>query len=54
MEYISNSLTLYCYSVQNGTIEEVKKIVSFLNEAEVPSEDVVGKKLLYNRSLSYH
>ncbi|GMP89360.1 hypothetical protein CsSME_00040980 [Camellia sinensis var. sinensis] len=25
----------------NGTIEEVKKIVTILNEAEVPSEDVV-------------
>ncbi|CAL5353003.1 unnamed protein product [Camellia sinensis] len=30
----------------NGTIEEVKKIVTILNEAEVPSEDVVGL-LLY-------
>lgn len=28
--------------LQNGTIEEVKKIVTTLNEAEVPSEDVVG------------
>lgn len=28
--------------VQNGTADEVKKIVSTLNEAEVPSEDVVG------------
>ncbi|KAF8402919.1 hypothetical protein HHK36_011011 [Tetracentron sinense] len=25
----------------NGTSEEVKKIVSILNEAEVPSEDAV-------------
>ncbi|GMN24186.1 hypothetical protein TIFTF001_000450 [Ficus carica] len=25
----------------NGTVEEVKKIVTFLNEAEVPTEDVV-------------
>ncbi|ERN07876.1 hypothetical protein AMTRI_Chr08g203990 [Amborella trichopoda] len=25
----------------NGTVEEVKKIVSMLNEAEVPSEDIV-------------
>lgn len=30
---------------QNGTSEEVKKIVSTLNQAEVPSEDVVGKSL---------
>ena len=29
--------------LQNGNIEEVKKIVTMLNEAEVPSEDVVGK-----------
>lgn len=29
--------------LQNGTLEEVKKIVSMLNEAEVPSENVVGK-----------
>lgn len=29
--------------VQNGTGEEVKKIVTTLNEAEVPSEDVVGE-----------
>lgn len=28
--------------LQNGTIEEVKKIVSILNEAEVPSEEIVG------------
>lgn len=28
--------------VQNGTNEEVKKIVSTLNEAEIPSEDAVG------------
>lgn len=28
--------------LQNGTTEEVKKIVTTLNEAEVPSEDVVG------------
>ncbi|MQL83464.1 hypothetical protein Taro_015964 [Colocasia esculenta] len=27
--------------LQNGTAEEVKKIVTILNEAEVPSEDVV-------------
>lgn len=34
-----------CYnwsSLQNGTTEEVKKIVTILNEAEVPSEEVVG------------
>lgn len=29
--------------LQNGTREEVKGIVAFLNEAEVPPEDVVGK-----------
>lgn len=29
--------------LQNGTVEEVKKIVTLLNEAEVPSEDVVGE-----------
>jgi hypothetical protein len=29
--------------MQNGTTEEVKKIVSTLNEAQVPSQDVVGK-----------
>ncbi|CAL5426716.1 unnamed protein product [Camellia sinensis] len=29
----------------NGTIEEVKKIVTILNEAEVPSEDVVDSLL---------
>ena len=29
--------------MQNGTIEEVKKLVAVLNEAEVPSEDDVGK-----------
>lgn len=29
--------------LQNGTPEEVKKIVTTLNEAEVPSEDVVGE-----------
>lgn len=28
--------------LQNGTIEEVKRIVSMLNEAEVPSEEIVG------------
>jgi hypothetical protein len=28
---------------QNGTGEDVKKIVTVLNEAEVPSEDVVGE-----------
>ena len=35
------SFELIC--LQNGTTEEVKKIVATLNEAEVPSEDVVGK-----------
>lgn len=29
--------------MQNGTVEEVKKIVTVLNEAEVPSEDIVGE-----------
>lgn len=29
--------------MQNGTGEDVKKIVTVLNEAEVPSEDVVGE-----------
>lgn len=33
----------FCGMLQNGTTEEVKKIVTILNEAEVPSEDVVGK-----------
>lgn len=28
--------------LQNGTTEEVKKIVTTLNEAQVPSGDVVG------------
>lgn len=31
------------FFVQNGTLSEVKKIVTILNEAEVPSEDIVGK-----------
>ena len=29
--------------IQNGTTEEVKKIVSTLNEGQVPPPDVVGK-----------
>lgn len=29
--------------MQNGTVNEVKKIVAVLNEAEVPPEDVVGE-----------
>ncbi|WZZ81830.1 hypothetical protein YC2023_102402 [Brassica napus] len=29
-------------SMSNGTVEEVKKIVNTLNEAQVPSQDVVG------------
>lgn len=33
---------LNCF-MQNGTSEEVKKIVSTLNAGQVPSEDVVGK-----------
>lgn len=33
-------------SVQNGTTEEVKKIVTTLNEAEIPSEDVVGMDMI--------
>jgi hypothetical protein len=31
------------FLLQNGTGNEVKKIVTTLNEAEVPSEDVVGE-----------
>lgn len=31
----------YC-EMQNGTLEEVKKIVAMLNEGAVPSPDVVG------------
>jgi len=31
---------------QNGTGEDVKKIVTVLNEAEVPSEDVVGESAI--------
>lgn len=30
------------FNFQNGTIDDVKKIVKTLNEVEVPSEDVVG------------
>lgn len=35
--------------MQNGTLEEVKKIVAMLNEGAVPSSDVVGKfyRVLY-------
>lgn len=29
--------------LQNGTSDDVKKILSMLNEAEVPPEDVVGE-----------
>lgn len=29
--------------MQNGTIDEVKKIVNLLNEGKVPSQDVVGE-----------
>jgi len=32
--------------LQNGTTEEVKKIVTTLNEAKVPGEDVVGESWL--------
>jgi hypothetical protein len=32
--------------VQNGTTDDVKKIVTVLNEAEVPSEDAVGERTL--------
>ena len=32
--------------MQNGTTEEVKKIVTTLNEAEVPPEDVVGMDMI--------
>ncbi|KAI9161793.1 hypothetical protein LWI28_020723 [Acer negundo] len=34
---------------QNGTAEKVKKIIMMLNEAEVPSEDVVGMSLFAQR-----
>lgn len=36
----------YCFELvllQNGTKEEVKKIVGTLNEAKVPGKDVVGE-----------
>ena len=33
--------------VQNGTTEEVKKLVNIFNEAEIPSEDEVGKLKYY-------
>lgn len=36
------SVVLYVNFLQNGTNEEVKKIVATLNQGEVPSEDVVG------------
>lgn len=36
-------MTVFNNLYQNGTTDEVKKIVTTLNEAEVPSEDVVGK-----------
>ena len=39
MHYTENSV----FALYNGTLEQVKKLVSTLNEAEVPSEDVVGK-----------
>lgn len=29
--------------LQNGTTEQVKKIVGTLNEAKVPGEDIVGE-----------
>ena len=29
--------------LQNGTVEEVKKIVNVLNAGDVPSSDIVGK-----------
>lgn len=32
--------------MQNGTVEEVKKIVTTLSKAEVPSEDVVGMYMI--------
>lgn len=37
------SLLIEWKILQNGTTEEVKKIVGMLNEAEIPSEDAVGK-----------
>ena len=36
-------LSLNWMLMQNGTSEEVKKLVSTLNAGEVPSQDVVGK-----------
>ena len=39
VHYTENSV----FSLQNGALEQVKKRFSTLNEAEVPSEDVVGK-----------
>lgn len=29
-------------NLQNGTVEEVKKIVNLLNQSEIPPPDVVG------------
>jgi len=39
--------------MQNGTSEEVKKIVSALNNSQVPSSDVVGKCMLLTLALVY-
>lgn len=44
ISYVKSRLVLNQFScVQNGTTEEVKKIVATLNEGQVPSHDVVGK-----------
>ncbi|MFQ6625238.1 hypothetical protein Gotur_005838, partial [Gossypium turneri] len=42
LSWLANSLSEATGNAYNGTTEEVKKIVTTLNEAEVPSEDVVG------------
>lgn len=39
--------------MQNGTGEEVKKIVSTLNAGEVPSGDVVGEWILVDTLLQF-
>jgi hypothetical protein len=47
-------LLIFCWSwMQNGTSEEVKKIVSTLNNSQVPSSDVVGKCMLLTLALVY-
>lgn len=34
-------------SMKNGTIEEVKKIVNILNDAQVPSQQVAGNSSIF-------